>query len=157
MTLRIFSFFQFRYSLLSATGFTWLWLSSKLFSGIQSYRMAHGFRLPLARCVVPFMLTITFVESPQRFSRSSQLVLALFRFIMIYKSFGESRRLVKAIIPTFSGLQLKQIHSYIGGYFFTELGLAKYMISLVGPPWSLYLVNFPSWVTWQTQDTGWNH
>jgi len=82
--------------------------------------MAHGFQLALARFVVPLKLTIMFIET-HRFSRSSQLVLALSQFIMIYNSFDEIHRfkLVKAMIPTTWGLQLKQMHSYIGGYFFS--------------------------------------
>ena len=79
------------------------------------------------------MFSIKFVETPRRFSRSSQLVLALSPFIMIYESPDESHRLVKAMIPTAWRLQLKQMYSYEGGYLITGMELiAKYMVSPEG-------------------------
>ena len=78
-----------------------------------------------------------FIETPQRFSRLSQLVLALSRFIMTYERLerlDERHRLVKAMIPTtWLKLQLRQMYSYIGGHLFTKLGLpAKYLIGPAG-------------------------
>jgi hypothetical protein len=75
----------------------------------------NGPRFPISfgqvRC--SFQVDYTFVETPQRFSRSSQLGLALSPFIMIYESLDESHRLIKAMIPTTRGLQLKQTYSYV--------------------------------------------
>ena len=74
-----------------------------------------------------------FIETSERFSQSSRLVLALSRFIMTYESINESHRLVKALIPTTLRLQLRQMYSYVGGYLLTELGLlAQYVIGLAG-------------------------
>jgi hypothetical protein len=98
----------------------WIFVVVTIEQTIQRNPVIHnGPRFPISfgqvRC--SFQVDYMFVETPQRFSPSSQLGLALSPFIMIYKSLAESHRLIKAMIPMTRGPQLKQTYSYISRYY----------------------------------------